>query len=777
MNNIENITNTINADKETILAETLNQAVLLPAKIDNSFFHALTLYMLGNKIPFPKDLYKQCSDDSASMNELKNLLADGNLDFFKQYSEKNSFNDNDFPNHLVEKTIVLGAILRAWFIEQLKHSASNSQRIFGYSGEEIDNADVAKATFTQLIEEYQQANILGISNNNIDALNKFKEKYKNNSIYVSNKEFFEKATAAELENDNHCWNYWDNQGGYKNYCNYLANDEVKISFFDLKSVFVDNLGIPVKVYNYINYTIQEKVEVKNVKAVPFELVINSTGDIYLLPTTDTKYVNQEYQNQQKAYDEDLSLPFNTSEQKLVERLAARVHEMREAVKEPLVIEYNDELVLETKDNQAALEVSSEKSQSIEALINELKIDAVSSPDVELVTPHPTEKTADIISAANTTMTTETSLNRPQSNSKSQFKPSSKLFTGLANLTSNDLVGILDEDKISEKLAVVADTGWVKNAAQDQSEPSPSSLVEENIVETLVIENRDFKHKKNSSSASSSEEKIKKSKLLTKVEKMAGLEQEKLSASYSAIEEKIENPDSPMTTEIKVVVEQKKKSSSSSSSSSASSSEEMDERPEIVDQTPDIEEDPFAAKLQKAFEICLVKVGIHTLPDEAKKHYQQIEKLMFSLIPLYSKAQEYKHKLEHPPEDLTNEELEEHKADYTEAHEAATQLYQSLSTSLVNYLEGDKNTETFKTLKKEGLEAMNLHKPVLETHRNVKKLLANLFFLFFTLVVPYVLVTIGNCLFNKGRNSFLETDGEMKLDACEDALNAIPAPAA
>ncbi|MBA2656301.1 MAG: hypothetical protein H0U70_04870 [Tatlockia sp.] len=191
-----------------------------------------------------------------------------------------------------------------------------------------------------------------------------------------------------------------------------------------------------------------------------------------------------------------------------------------------------------------------------------------------------------------------------------------------------------------------------------------------------------------------------------------------------------------------------------------------------------EPETLAEQLENAYFVCIPSETnqIELTPQELKR-LDQMKKIMTSLAALYAKSAEYNDKLNSPPQNLNDKQLQDYQYKYTEACSAAINLYESLANSVLLYLKSDKNKEDYDGLKLTSLEAIALYKPKLAEHRDWSKIAANLAGLITGLIVFYAVALAGNYLFKNCRNTFWQTDGEQKVDAYEDALAAIPFTAA
>ncbi|MBA3537913.1 MAG: hypothetical protein H0T84_15135 [Tatlockia sp.] len=413
--------------EESKLAKDINESVNVSGILNNCFFHSLALYYLGNNISFPDDLFtmKQIHDNNSS--PLQKLYARfktiESLEIFYQYAHIKQPNSHQYPNHLVEKVIVLGVFIRNWFVEQLRMDEEHCKALFEYRGRK-EGIDEKQITFMSLIEKLQSAMVMDVKDpvdiKNIDELDlfsgeldsffieeelspevdSFKEGVKDNPIYLANKKYFDESlpgllsdsSKSEKDKKDCFWSYW-NESGYLNYCNHL-NEKVKISYGDVESVLL-KLKIPFNIYSYSDSTIIS--EHSSERELPaFKLAFDAEeGHYYLFKNEKTVQFLEEYQEQQKEYNEFRSnvlatsdrdkisqshdssalflaatLPSEVSNRPTLELLVERVEEMSRWLlsQEKPEYEYNKESDLIKKSPRSA---NSNKEAAISSFANRL----------------------------------------------------------------------------------------------------------------------------------------------------------------------------------------------------------------------------------------------------------------------------------------------------------------------------------------------------------------------------------------------------------------------
>lgn len=91
------------------------------AALENCFFHSLALYYLLTKRPFPNDLFMVYETDLPEVKNIKQFIPNFNsLNLFEIFARQcQKIEDLPAPHFLFEKTLVLGVLLRSWFVKEL----------------------------------------------------------------------------------------------------------------------------------------------------------------------------------------------------------------------------------------------------------------------------------------------------------------------------------------------------------------------------------------------------------------------------------------------------------------------------------------------------------------------------------------------------------------------------------------------------------------------------------------------------------------------------------
>ena len=115
---------------QQLLQTRITQSVDVSGAFDNCFFHCYGTYLLANKLPLPDDLFtfQSLLGGGSSAAQLQALFPNTkSLNVFDDYERlHNPDQDLPSPNHVFEKSLVLGFLMREWFATEL--SKDNDHR-------------------------------------------------------------------------------------------------------------------------------------------------------------------------------------------------------------------------------------------------------------------------------------------------------------------------------------------------------------------------------------------------------------------------------------------------------------------------------------------------------------------------------------------------------------------------------------------------------------------------------------------------------------------------
>ncbi|CDZ79016.1 hypothetical protein BN59_03331 [Legionella massiliensis] len=319
----------IQSAEDLVLATRISQAVNVSPVLDNCFFHALALYFLANQLPFPDDLFTRFGTETPEIAELKARFPRmDSLALFEDYVFAKHPDSNPFPDHLVEKTMVLGIFLRSWFTKHLAEHEANRKALFKVEeSQAVRGVDENHITFISLINAYYEAKFAdawqeearqeevrqeevrqeevrqevatqkNAARENGGMMVSFLEQVAHNPIYQANSDFF--RALPEVFDEELCKVYWEGSG-YARYCAYL-NANVKISHSDVVAILKDELEIPYVIYSQDSSPITSHLP-ESANMPVFELALNvQAGHYYLLKSEQTEDLLEKYSLQHEVY--------------------------------------------------------------------------------------------------------------------------------------------------------------------------------------------------------------------------------------------------------------------------------------------------------------------------------------------------------------------------------------------------------------------------------------------------------------------------------------------
>jgi hypothetical protein len=282
------------------LQQRLADSVDVSAAMDNCFFHSYAAYRLSHHLDLPADLFRPVPGRDSPAERLKTQFTQASdLDLFNQHYRQMNQHASSDEEMLMEKTLVLGVLLREWFADKLLENAANKEELF-------DNNDEHKPSFMKMMVICQDAS-LGDPNERLELL-----RLQNDPIFKANEAYFSQV-AHQPEgavSEMALREYW-NQSGYQNYCAYLAKPGVSISITDVAPV-LNAENLPYTIYS--KSSAQTMLENHGEPGMPrFECALDAaSGHYHLLKTDQTAESLGQYQASMSQYlvdrEEVLKLP-------------------------------------------------------------------------------------------------------------------------------------------------------------------------------------------------------------------------------------------------------------------------------------------------------------------------------------------------------------------------------------------------------------------------------------------------------------------------------------
>jgi hypothetical protein len=259
------------------LGERLATAIDVSAAFDNCFFNSYAAFLLASNLPLPDTLFTFTSllGNNSRATRLRRILPSKDaLDIFQKYRDLIPIIGPEYPNFMVEKTLVLGILLREWFATQLNDNSTHRDAMLIRREGDAVNGDVVSMfttykMFRQNGLEKEDLIHQSIINEANEAFLEYLVARPVTTRPLSAKEtdfesFFSSArlspdyTAAValdvteedlgvLETDAAIKAYWIDQG-YSAYCQHMAKPNVKLGVSDFSPV-LQSMGQPLTIHN------------------------------------------------------------------------------------------------------------------------------------------------------------------------------------------------------------------------------------------------------------------------------------------------------------------------------------------------------------------------------------------------------------------------------------------------------------------------------------------------------------------------------------------------
>jgi len=302
------------------LKARINNGVDVSGAFDNCFFHCYATHLLANKLPLPVDLFEFNSvlDNQSIAKNIQALFP--NEEALKVFEDYERLRDSKYPpkspNHVVEKTLVLGFLLREWFATKMaKNYEHRDTMLQGESGilstfnayrDFITNQFIEKKDLLTGPEGTKYAS-------NEAFLDYFTARPITRKLTAEEQRFENYFTVGKDVNDA-IFTYWQNEG-YKNYCLFLSKPHGKLTFDDVTPVLKE-LGQPFTVYDSSNGAEQISIDgAKNLPPLEISLDVKE-GHYYLLKSDNTKSLLREYEDSYEQYKVDRENILNEEGNKL-----------------------------------------------------------------------------------------------------------------------------------------------------------------------------------------------------------------------------------------------------------------------------------------------------------------------------------------------------------------------------------------------------------------------------------------------------------------------------
>ena len=279
----------------------INDAVDVSSAFHNCFFHSYAAYLLANNLPIPSGLFqfKTILGPQSPASQLQALFKNkSSLDLFAQYEELTHQQSGSAPHYMVEKSLILGCLLREWFANQwatnlkLRKTKFNEARILDL----FNNYSINRLALTKQDVLSQDV----VLEANADFL-EYSITRPKPSLSPDEARFETYFTTTSNANDAYTA-YWEKEG-HQHYCELIAKLNTTISPADVIPILKE-LNQPTIIYDK-NGTIIASFphttdKPKTFKRPPLEIKLDSAvGHYYLLKTPKTTALLKEYQQRDR----------------------------------------------------------------------------------------------------------------------------------------------------------------------------------------------------------------------------------------------------------------------------------------------------------------------------------------------------------------------------------------------------------------------------------------------------------------------------------------------
>lgn len=259
------------------LEERLTTAIDVSAAFDNCFFNSYAAFLLANNLPLPDTLFTFTSllGNNSRATHLRHFFpSEDGLDMFKKHRDLTPIIGPEYPNFMVEKTLVLGILLREWFATQLNNNSTHRDAMLIRREGDAVNGDVVSMFTT-----YKAFREVGLEKEDLihqSIINEANEAFLEYLVArpvttrplsaeeIGFESFFTNARLSPdyiaavaldatedelgvLETDAAIKAYWIDQG-YSAYCRHVAKPNVKLGVSDFSPV-LQSVGQPLTIHN------------------------------------------------------------------------------------------------------------------------------------------------------------------------------------------------------------------------------------------------------------------------------------------------------------------------------------------------------------------------------------------------------------------------------------------------------------------------------------------------------------------------------------------------
>lgn len=278
------------------LTNRIKESLNVSGAFDNCFFHSYVIHLLANKLPLPKDLFnfKSILGEESYASKLQAKFPDiESLSLFAEYSSLQSDEVPLSPSFIVEKTLVLGFLMREWFATKMSQTPEIAE---GYKTEALAKFKSYKEFRGFMSKTVLQEAILYKANDGF--LEYFTQRPTKKDLTPTEQRYEQYFLDAEENIDKAIEAYWKTEG-YQNYYKRIGTPYEKLAYTDLVPV-VTLQNQALTIYSHANKTITYSSE--GGELPPLEITLDAgAGHYHLLKTNITSPICDEYKTSLTQY--------------------------------------------------------------------------------------------------------------------------------------------------------------------------------------------------------------------------------------------------------------------------------------------------------------------------------------------------------------------------------------------------------------------------------------------------------------------------------------------
>lgn len=281
------------------IAESLD----VSGAFDNCFFHSYSAHLLAQGLPLPDDMFTFTSilgDDSNAAQLQKRFPNLNSLSLFAEYAQQVKPDERPIsPSFIVEKTLVLGILMREWFATKMAQRPEIRDEILAAVLVKFDSYKAFRPVMSADDLLTGPEGLLYSSNR--PFLEYFTARPKEEAPLTEEEMRFEQYFIDAADEEHALTAYWREEG-YLNYCRQFASPHSKLAHTDVVPM-MERLEQPLTIYNASEGIIY-RIDGDERKPAMDVLLEVYSGHYHLLKTDETTAILDEYDASFAQYKQD-----------------------------------------------------------------------------------------------------------------------------------------------------------------------------------------------------------------------------------------------------------------------------------------------------------------------------------------------------------------------------------------------------------------------------------------------------------------------------------------